>query len=125
MKRRIAVAVEITGTDEIVAEHFGRCSKLIVCELDYFNKIIKTETYFNPLSGEHSGARQIPDYIKQFNVNTIIAGGMGQKAISKFIAYGIDVITAPGLAFDQALNLFIEGKLKGYETYKQSSEYHN
>ncbi len=125
MNQRIAIAVEITGTNEIVAEHFGKCSKFIVCELDYQNNIIKTETYFNPLSGEHRGARQIPDYVKQFNVNTIIAGGMGQKAISKFSAFDIEVITAPGLAYDHALNLFIEGKFKSWETYKHSGEYHH
>ncbi len=116
MKRRIAVAVEITGTDEIVAEHFGRCSKFNVCELDNRNNIVKTETYFNPLSGEQSNACQIPDYVKQFNVSSIIAGGIGQKAISKFIAYGIEVITAPGLIYNKAIQLFIEGKLKNIET---------
>lgn len=116
MNQRLAVAIEENGTKEIVAEHFGRCSKFNVCELDEQKRIVKKETYFNPLSGEHGGACQLPGYVKQYNVETIIAGGMGQKAVSNFLEYGINVITAPGLAYEDAVSLFIQGKLSGYET---------
>jgi predicted Fe-Mo cluster-binding NifX family protein len=115
MNQRLAVAIEETGTKEIVAEHFGRCSKFNVCELDENKKIIKNETYFNPLAGEHGGSCQLPGYVKQFNVTTIIAGGMGQKAISNFLDNGMSVITAPGLLYEDAINQFIQGKLSGYE----------
>ena len=114
MNQRIAVAIEENGSQEKVAEHFGRCSKFNVCELDEQKQVMKNETYFNPLAGEHGGACQIPGYVKQFNVNTIIAGGMGQKAVSNFLSFGIDVITAPGLLYEEAINLFIQGKLNGY-----------
>ena len=125
MNQRIVVAVEINGKDEIVAEHFGRCSKFKVCELDVNRNVLKRETYFNPLAGEQNEACQIPDYVKQFNVNAIIAGEIGQKAISKFTAYGIDVITAPGVEFNQALNLFIQRKFKCFETCNLSNEHHH
>jgi len=125
MNQRLAIAIEETGTKEIVAEHFGRCSKFNVCELDEQKKIIKRETYFNPLAGEHGGACQLPGYVKQYNVSTIIAGGMGQKAVSNFLDYGINVITAPGLAYEEALNLFIQGKLSGYEACLHDREHHH
>jgi predicted Fe-Mo cluster-binding NifX family protein len=115
MNQRLAVAIEEIGAEERVAEHFGRCTKFNVCELDEQKQVIKKETYFNPLAGEHSGACQLPGYVKQYNVETIIAGGMGQKAVSNFLAFGINVITAPGLLYEEALNLFIQGKLSGYE----------
>jgi predicted Fe-Mo cluster-binding NifX family protein len=115
MNQRLAVAIEEIGSEERVAEHFGRCTKFNVCELDENKKVINKETYFNPLAGEHSGACQLPGYVKQYNVETIIAGGMGQKAVSNFLAFGINVITAPGLLYEEALNLFIQGKLSGYE----------
>jgi len=114
MNQRIAVAIEEVDTLEKVAEHFGRCSKFNVCEIDEQKNVIMNETYFNPLAGEHGGACQIPGYVKQFNINTIIAGGMGQKAVSNFLAFGIDVITAPGLLYNDVLNLYIQGKLSGY-----------
>ncbi len=125
MNHRLAVAIEENGNEERVAEHFGRCSKFNVCELDEQKKIVKKESFFNPLAGEHGGSCQLPGYVKQFNVNTIIAGGMGQKAISNFLSFGIDVITAPGLLYKEALNLFIEGKLTGYQVCSQNHKHHH
>lgn len=115
MNYRLAVAIEENGPEEIVAEHFGRCTKFNVCELDSGNNIIKTEAFFNPLTGDHGGACQLPGYINQFNVNAIIAGGMGQKAVSNFLSFGIDVITAPGLIYEDAVRRYVKGELKGYE----------
>lgn len=125
MNYRVAISIEENGTVEKVAEHFGRCSKFNVCEYDENKNIIKTETFFNPLAGEHSGACQLPGYVKQFNVNTIIAGGMGQKAVSNFLSFGIDVITAPGLEYQEALNLFFQNKLKGYEACTHGHAHHH
>ncbi|HEY4756830.1 MAG TPA: NifB/NifX family molybdenum-iron cluster-binding protein [Ignavibacteriaceae bacterium] len=125
MNQRLAIAIEETNALEKVAEHFGRCSKFYVCELDEQKKILNQETFFNPLAGEHNSACQLPAFVKQFNINTIIAGGMGQKAISNFQSFGIDVITAPGLLYDDALDLFIEGKLSGYDTCKHEHTHYN
>jgi predicted Fe-Mo cluster-binding NifX family protein len=122
MNHRLAIAIEENGTEEKVAEHFARCSKFIVCELDEQNNVVKTESYFNPLAGEHNGACQLPGFVQQFNVNTIIAGGMGQKAVSKFLDFGIDVITAPGLFYETALREYMQGKLVGYEACKHAHE---
>lgn len=122
MNYRLAVAIEEDGTVERVAEHFGSCSKFIVCEYDEQKNIIATETYFNPLAGQHGGVCQLPGYVKQFNVNTIIAGGMGQKAVSNFQSHKIDVITAPGLLLGDAVNKFMNGSLTGYEV---CTENHN
>jgi len=123
MNHRLAIAIEVDGTQEKVAEHFGRCSKFNICELDEQKKVIKKETQGNPLAGQHSGACEIPGYIQQFKINTIIAGGMGQKAIAKFDQFGIDVITAPGLLYEETLKLFIQGKLSGREVCAHGHEH--
>jgi len=115
VNKRVAVAIEESGSEERVAHHFGHCSKFNICELDSENRIAKQETYFNPLNGEHGGVCQLPAYIGQFKVNAIIAGGMGRKAVLAFQQSGIEVITAPGLPFSEAVKLFAEGKLSGYE----------
>ncbi len=116
MNQRLAIAIEeCPGNIDKVAEHFGRCSKFVVCEINPAKEVVLKETYFNPLSGYHGGQCQLPGYIKQFDVNTIIAGGMGRKAIANFHQYGIEVITAPGLKYEEALNLFLMNKLNGYE----------
>lgn len=115
MNKRIAIAVVEDGDKEVVSSHFGGCSKFNIYEFDEQNNVVKKESYFNPLSGEHGGVCQLPGYVNQFNVSVIIAGGMGQKAVSNFQSFGIDVITAPGLSFEEALNLYVQGSLKGYE----------
>ena len=116
MNHRLAIAVEEASTgEEKVAEHFGRCSKFILYELNGDKEIIKTESYFNPLNGQHGGTCQLPGYIRQFEVNTIIAGGMGAKAVENFHSFGIEVITAPGVKVEEAFRLFTEGKLSGYD----------
>ncbi len=115
MNNRIAIAIEDCAENvEKVAEHFGRCTKFVVHEMDASKNELKKETYFNPLAGHGNGTCQLPGYIKQFDVNVIIAGGMGKKAIANFNSYGIEVITAPGLQADQALNLYLQKKLTGY-----------
>ena len=125
MNDRIAIAIEEGDNGrETVAEHFGRCSKFKVCEFDDDKTLIKTEIYFNPLVGEHNGACQLPGYVKQFNVKTIIAGGMGQKAVNNFLNYGISVITAPGLLFQDAFDHYLQGKLRGYEACKHEHHHH-
>ncbi|MBN1302140.1 MAG: NifB/NifX family molybdenum-iron cluster-binding protein [Melioribacteraceae bacterium] len=116
MNRRIAVAIEEKNSGvEHVAEHFGRCSKIIICELGENNEIIKKEVYHNPLNGHHGGVCQLPAYISQYGIQVIIAGGMGAKAVANFHSYGIDVITAPGLEYEYALEKFRSGNLSGYE----------
>jgi predicted Fe-Mo cluster-binding NifX family protein len=126
MNQRLAIAIEESGDGkQIVAEHFGGCTKFNVCELDEQKNIVKSETYFNPIAGEHGGVCQLPGYVQQFNVQTIIAGGMGQKAVANFQHYGIEVITAPGLSYEDALNLFIQGKLSGYEVCKNEHGHHH
>lgn len=113
MNHRVAVAIEQYNSSPLVAEHFGRCSEILVYEIKD-HKIIKKEIYPNPLIGQHSGVCELPGHISQFEVNTIIAGGMGRKAVSNFQQFGIEVITAPGLKSEEAVQLFIQGELKGY-----------
>lgn len=119
MNKNIAVAVETSPNGgPKVSEHFGRCSSFFVYRLDGDNKIVKQEDHPNELGGMHTSACQLPPYVKQFNVNVVIAGGMGMKAISQFNNFGIEVITAPGLVPNEALELYLEGKIKGYDECK-------
>lgn len=118
MIHRLAIAIEETSSKEKVAEHFVNCSKFYLCDLDENNILLKTETFFNPLAGEQIGFCQLPGFIKQFNVNTIIAGNMEQKIISNFLDLDINVIFAPGLIFESVLNRIVNGELHGFEVCK-------
>lgn len=126
MNKRIAVAIEEhPGNKELVAEHFGRCSKIVVVEVNSQNEIIKNEVYSNPLADSGHGTCQLPGYINQFSVSAVIAGGMGGKAVANFEAFGIEVVTAPGMIAKDAVQLFTEGKLTGYEACAGHEGEHN
>ncbi len=115
MNRRAAFAISESGGRERIADHFGRCTKFTVCELDDRDDVVATETYFNPLAGQKSGAGQIPGYVNQFNISAIVSCGMGEKVVAKFFQFGIDVIIAPGLLFEEALARFRHGGAGGFE----------
>ena len=114
MIKKLAIAIEESeNAIEKVAEHFGHCSKFDIYDIED-GKVTKKESIFNPLNGHEGGGCQLPAYIKQFDIDTVIAGGMGAKAANNFIANNIEVITAPGLDKNTALNMFLENKLKGF-----------
>ena len=115
MSLRLAAAIEENEGSVFVAENLGRCTKFNIYELDKNGEILNTVSLFNPLEGDNKCAGQLPGYINQYNVHTIITGYIEQKVITKFMMYNIKVIIAPGLLIDEALNLFIKGKLKKVE----------
>lgn len=47
---------------------------------------------------------------------------MGEKAVAHFLEFGIDVINAPGLLYDEALDLFIKGKLNSLKIRSPKQE---
>ncbi|MFC2139043.1 NifB/NifX family molybdenum-iron cluster-binding protein [Bacteroidota bacterium] len=119
MSKNIAVAVESVPNGETrVSEHFGRCTSFYIYALDNDNKIIKQEDHPNQIGGQHSSACQLPPYVKELNADVVIAGGMGMKAISQFNNFGIEVVTAPGLVPQEALELYLSGKIAGYDPCK-------
>ncbi|MEJ2536472.1 MAG: NifB/NifX family molybdenum-iron cluster-binding protein [Calditrichia bacterium] len=116
MKSRIAITVEETldGMGR-VADHFGRCSKFKVYEVNDQKKIVNEEIYQNPLQGSHGGTCQLPHYLNKIGANVVIAGGMGRKAIALFEQYGINIITAPGMNIDEALYGYLNEEISGYQ----------
>jgi len=115
MNTKLAIAVEGFQNEYSVAEHFGRCGQFYLYEINEKNEVIKDEVFQNPLAGNHGGTCQLPHFVNQIGAKVIIAGGMGGKAISLFENYGINVITAPGLKLDAALQSFLDGKISGHE----------
>ena len=116
MNTRIAVSIEESPNGEIrVADHFGRCTKFLVYEINEDKKVTNEKSYQNPLQSNHGGACELPNYIKEMGANVVIAGGMGSKAIALFNQLGIQVITAPGLQLEEALFGYMNGELKDYD----------
>lgn len=117
---RIAIAVE-SELVQRVAEHFGRCTGFCIYEIDKDNNLINEGITPNPLGAHGGGTCQLPHFVNTLNVDVIVAGGMGQKAIQLFQNYNIEVITAPGLEVNTIIEKYISGELKGYEECKDHS----
>jgi len=90
-----------------IAGHFGFCEGFML--LSYEGEKLVAEEYLkNP---EHKPGF-LPNYLNDHGVNVIIAGGMGDGAVNKFIEKNIEVILgATGDAKIAAEN-YIKGELK-------------
>jgi predicted Fe-Mo cluster-binding NifX family protein len=115
MLKRIAITVTDSPQEEMyVADHFGRCSRFLVYEVDNQKKVVREESYRNPLLGNHGGVCELPSYIKELGANVVIAGGMGRRAIANFGNFNIEVVTAPGAKVIDVIYAYLQGELQGY-----------
>lgn len=100
---KIAIASENT----MVSGHFGHCEGFTTYEIEG-NKILNKNFVPNP--GHRPG--YLPVFLKEINVNVIIAGGMGEMAQQLFIENGIDVIVGARGNCDTAIEQFVKSELK-------------
>lgn len=90
--------------------HFGHCGQFSVVHVDPDSRqITKTETLTPP--PHEPGV--LPQWLAEMNVQTVIAGGMGQRAQSLFREKNIDVIVgAPDKEPRELVQLYVSGQLK-------------
>jgi predicted Fe-Mo cluster-binding NifX family protein len=103
------IAVPTEGN--YISPHFGRCSIFTIVELDG-KKVVNKEIIDNP--GHEPG--RIPEFLKSLDVNTIIAAGMGGKAMDLFNTYGINYILGIDGKVDDIIDSFIKDELKAGES---------
>ena len=86
---RIAIPVEENrGVDSLICEHFGRAPYFAV--VDVGEGGVSVEVRKNPLIEHTAGA--LPELLKSWGVDRIVASRMGQKAQLFFNQFGIDVV---------------------------------
>lgn len=95
------------GLDEAVGEHFGRVPIYTVFDTESE----EVEIFRN--TSEHAGGKGLPpEIISQYNVDIMLCGGLGRRAIMLFEQFGIMVyIGARGTVRD-AIALWKEGSLE-------------
>ncbi|MCP4764592.1 MAG: dinitrogenase iron-molybdenum cofactor [archaeon] len=91
-----------------VSPHFGRCPSYTILKIE--NGII-TEKEEIPNPGHSTGA--IPAYLNNLNVNVIIAGGMGHRAVEFFNDYKIETVVGVSGTISNVINNIKNGTLKG------------
>ena len=100
---RIAIASE----NGIVSQHFGHCEGFTVYDVEEGKE--KTKSFLaNP--GHQPGV--LPAFLKDNNVELIIAGGMGSRAQTLFSQSGIDVIVGATGSSEDVLEKYLKGELE-------------
>ena len=109
MDKCIAVPLE----NGVLCPHFGHCQKFAILKIN--NGLIEDEQEHTP--PEHQPGLY-PQWIAQFGVTDVIAGGMGQRAIELFNAQKINVfVGAPIKSAKELVTDFLAGNLQLESNY--------
>ena len=119
---RIAISAgEGNGLDSVVSPHFGRCPYFVL--VDFEEGEVKTaHTVPNPYYGHHQPG-QVPGFIHSQQVDVMLTGGMGRRAIAFFEQYGIQAATGASGTVRHALEQYVGDQLQGAEPCHESVEH--
>ena len=95
-----------TNDEVTVEEHFGHCEKFMVFSIEN-RKVVNKECLIAP---EHAPG-VFPRFIGSNNINVVITGGMGQRAIDLIKANGGEVILGASGNIEDVLKVYLEGEL--------------
>jgi len=119
---RIAISVETNNElESVVAHHFGRCPYFAIVDIDG-TEFKAVEVITNPYFSNHQPG-QVPGFIKEQNVNVMLSGGMGGRAIQFFQEYGIQTATGATGTVRTALESYLGGELSGAAPCKESVDH--
>ncbi|WP_048148355.1 NifB/NifX family molybdenum-iron cluster-binding protein [Methanolacinia paynteri] len=99
---KVAVAME----GDNVSAHFGHCVSYAIFNVNG-KDIAREEDLMSP--GHEPG--RLPAFLSEHNVDFVIAGGMGPRAVDLFCSYGIEVILGVSGSIDSAVSEFANGNL--------------
>lgn len=112
--KRIAVPSESDkGMDALISAHFGRCPFFTLIDLDN-DKIINVSAVPNPYFGNHQPG-QVPQFVSSQEANVLLSGGMGQRAVTFFNEFGIEVASGASGTVAEGLKTYLQGNLPGYQ----------
>ena len=112
MHTKIVVpAVDQSGLNAQLAEHFGRAPYFAVVELDENGEVSEIKTV--PNIGEHAGGKgQTHDNILELQPNAIIVHGMGPRGLSTFQSAGVAVLRANANTVSGVIAAYKDDKLQ-------------
>lgn len=100
--------VAIPTSRNCLCQHFGHCEKFAIFNIE--DRKITQETYTTPPPHEPG---VLPEWLANKGVTHVIAGGMGQRAISLFNQNNIQVFTgAQEIPAKMLVEEFINNSLK-------------
>jgi predicted Fe-Mo cluster-binding NifX family protein len=119
---RIAISADNdNGLDSIVSPHFGRCPHFVLVDMDG-QDVKDVSAVTNPYYGNHRPG-QVPAFINSHDVNVMLTGGMGRRAIMSFEQFGIQAVTGATGSVRQSLEHYLGGALQGAAPCRESVEH--
>ncbi len=119
---RVAVSADDgTGLGSIVSPHFGRCPYYVLVDLDD-REVTAVAAIENPYYGQHQPG-QVPQFIREQGVDVMLTGGMGQRALRFFEAYGIQAVTGASGTVGRSLEQYLVGALADAQPCRESVEH--
>lgn len=104
--KRIAMPTRNGSIDD----HFGHCEYYAIYTVDDSGKILEREEIPSPRTcGCKSG---IAEKLQSEGVSVMLAGNMGNGALEKLAACGIEVIRGCSGDIETVLNAYLDGKLE-------------
>jgi len=109
--RLVIPAVDKSGLNAQLAEHFGRAPYFVIVELDEKEEVSEVKTV--PNTGEQAGGRgQAHDNILELQPNAIIVYGMGPRGLSTFQSAGVAVLRANAKTVSEVIAAYKDDKLQ-------------
>ena len=110
-QNKMRIAIPLTAGK--LSEHFGHCEQFAIIDVDNDSKDIKSQELVEPPTHE-PGA--LPRWLAGLQVESIIAGGMGQRAQQLFAQNQIDVLVGAAAESPEALvSAYLNGTLEAGE----------
>ena len=119
---RIAIsASDGNGLDGVVSPHFGRCPYFVLVDLEE-GEVKTAHAVPNPYYNQHQPG-QVPGFIHSQQVDVMLTGGMGGRAIAFFRQYGIQAATGASGTVRHALEQYVGHQLQEAEPCHESVEH--
>ncbi|MEF8874737.1 MAG: NifB/NifX family molybdenum-iron cluster-binding protein [Candidatus Thermoplasmatota archaeon] len=96
-----------SGFDEKISGHFGRCRTFAIYDTE------EEDLNFIPNNSKHMGGKgNPPELLAEENVDVMLCGNLGRKAVNLFEELGIDVYCGAKGTVDDALDSWDEDGLE-------------
>ncbi len=107
MKGEMTMKIAVAKSGEVISAHFGHSEGFEIYEV--VEKTISPSSFLESPVHEHGS---LPKFLVDQNVDVLIAGGLGQGAVTKLSDAGIDVVRGiSGNPLD-AVKKFVDGLLE-------------
>ena len=102
--------IAIPTAEGVLCPHFGHCQQFAVMDVDMETKEITNTEMLTPPMHEPG---VLPAWLGKMGCNMIIAGGMGQRAITLFEQNGVQVVIGASVGTpDEIVKAHLQGALE-------------